>query len=231
MTRLRIGLLLLLLPACNAAVDPIVVGPGCPEQPLRGPQEWAAASPEAVLDDFEDGNLLLMRVAGRVGSWYSFPVSSPMAVGAASRDCAASGMRSGRFIVSGGAGDMGANWNATMIDPFTAVVPYDASAWGGFSLWIAAGDTAGAATELTIGIQTTDVVDAGGVCTMCGDYHLKAGIPLTRTWTRWSFRFEELQQRGFGVPQVPLRPDRIVNFIFWPRSPFDIWIDDFRFEP
>ena len=27
-----------------------------------------------------------------------------------------------------------------MIDPFTAVIPYDASAWGGFSFWIATGD-------------------------------------------------------------------------------------------
>ena len=34
------------------------------------------------------------------------------------------------------------------------------------------------------------------------------------------------------MPPVPLLPrDRLVNFIFWPKNPFDFWIDDFRFEP
>ena len=42
----------------------------------------------------------------------------------------------------------------------------------------------------------------------------------------------DLMQRGFGVPPVPrLARSRLVNFIFWPPNPFDIWIDDFRFEP
>ena len=27
-----------------------------------------------------------------------------------------------------------------MVDPFTDVIPYDASAWSGFSFWIAAGE-------------------------------------------------------------------------------------------
>ncbi len=73
----RLGLLLFAfassLAACNAAVDPIDVDVGCPDKPLRGPQEWAAAKPEAVLDDFEDGDLSLFEVAGRTRQLVSLP--------------------------------------------------------------------------------------------------------------------------------------------------------------
>ena len=116
-----------------------------------------------------------------------------------------------------------------MVDPFTAVIPYDASAWSGFSFWIAAGETLELPTEMSVGINTTDVVDAGGVCMKCGDYPLVQGIPLTRNWTRWSFRFDDLKPTGWGTPPTTLRTDRVVNFIFWPKR-IDFWIDDLRFE-
>jgi hypothetical protein len=217
------------LAACNAAVDPIDVKAGCPQQPLRGPEQFAPASPQSVIDDFENGDLLLPRTAGRSGSWYPFPVMAAAAEGVASMDCAAHGLWSGHFTATGAA-DGAVNWNTTMIDPFTAVIPYDASAWSGFSFWIAAGASVDSPMVTSVGVTTTDVLDAGGVCTACNDYHLVPDIPLTRTWTRWSFRFDELAQKGFGLPQVPLRKDRLVNFIFWPKQ-VDFWIDDFRFEP
>jgi hypothetical protein len=28
-----------------------------------------------------------------------------------------------------------------------------------------------------------------------------------------------------------MRQDQLVGFIIWPLQPFDIWIDDVRFEP
>jgi hypothetical protein len=196
--------------------------------PIRGPEQWAEALPDAVIDDFEDGDLKVLAVAGRSGSWYSFPVASPTAAGDASTKCVARGTRSGHFVVT--TGDSPTNWNATMVDPFTAVIPYDASVWSGFSFWIATGDPAGEGTVMTVGINTPAVV-AGGSCTTCGDYH-STPVTLTRHWTRWSIRFDDMKQRGFGVPQVPRLPkNQLVNFIFWPPNPFDIWIDDFRFEP
>ena len=215
------------LAACSTAVDPIVVMPGCPEMPLRGPAEFDAVLPESVIDDFEDGDLLVTKVAHRSGSWYPYPVASPATTGVASTRCAASGLRSGHFTAVGDAAAV--NWNVTMVDPFTAVIPYDASAWSGFSFWIAAGETLEQPTEISVGINTTDVVESGGVCSKCGDYPLVQGIPLTRNWTRWSFRFDDLKQKGFGEPPATLRTERIVNFIFWPKQ-IDFWIDDLRFE-
>jgi hypothetical protein len=218
------------LPACGGTVEPITVAAGCPDMPLRGPQEFANAEPEAVIDDFEDGDLRTKMIAGRSGSWYSFPVASVAAMGDPSTMCAARGLRAGHLVVT--AMDNPTNWNVTMIDPFTDVIPYDVTpwGWGGFSFWIATGDPADEGKVMTVGINTPEVI-AGGGCTTCGDYH-SIGVPLTRHWTRWSIRFDDLRQRGFGVPPVPrVARNRLVNFIFWPPNPFDIWIDDFRFEP
>jgi hypothetical protein len=233
MSNPRLGLLLFALgsslaAACNAAVDPIYVAAGCPEGPLRGPDEFPAASPESVIDDFEDGDLFITKSDGRTGSWYPYPVASPTTTGVASANCVAHGKHSGHFIATGSDGGAGANWNASMIDPFTDVIPYNASAWNGFSFWIAAGDTESVG-DMTVGINIPGVVSGG--CMPCGDYHHTI-VKLTRTWTRVSIRFEDLKQTGFGVPLIsPLPKDRIVNFIFWPKNPFDFWIDDFRFEP
>jgi hypothetical protein len=218
------------LPACGGTVEPIKVAAGCPDMPLRGPEQFANAEPEAVIDDFEDGDLRTIAIAGRSGSWYSFPVTSAAASGEASSRCAARGLRAGHFVVA--ASDNPTNWNVTMVDPFTSVIPYDTTSWGwgGFSFWVATGDPAGEGTAMTVGANTPEVI-AGGGCTTCGDYH-STSVTLTRHWTRWSIRFDDLRQRGFGMPPVPrVARDQLVNFIFWPPNPFDIWIDDLRFEP
>src|SRR5437870_3608075 len=95
--RLRIIALVLALAAlasCDPSLGPIDVQPGCPEMPLRGPAEFATAPPETMIDDFEDGDLLLTRVAGRTGSWVGTPLG-PTVVGEASSSCVARGTRSG----------------------------------------------------------------------------------------------------------------------------------------
>ena len=221
------------LAACNAAVDPIFPGDGCPEMPIRGPEKFANVQPEAVIDDFEDGNLKVVEVAGRTGAWYSFPGGTQAAAGQATTRCVARGLRSGHFIVTSSAADVGTgmNWNVSFDGMFPNVLSYDASPWSGFSFWIASGDIADAATEMVVGVNTPEVLAGNAICTVCGDYH-RVTIPLTRNWTRWSIRFDQLKQDGTGQPPVPLLPkEHLMNFIFWPKNPFDIWIDDLRFEP
>ena len=66
--------------ACTANLDPIEVDPGCPQQPLRGPEAYAAAPAELMIDDFEDGDLFVARQGGRNGFWVIASDMAPNAV-------------------------------------------------------------------------------------------------------------------------------------------------------
>lgn len=216
------------LAGCGGSVAPIDVMAGCPEMPLRGPEEFAAVPPERVIDDFEDGDLMLNRAAGLTGSWIgSAAVAGGVMFGASSNRCVARGTHSGHLS---GLGPQ--NYPVTFNGGLGSVVaPFDASTYSGISFWIALGDTAVPPFKTPIGVSTTDTA-LGGACMTCGDYYaIRERIPLTRTWTRWFVPFSDLAQYGFGVPQVPLNRSRLVNLIIWPEpQQFDIWIDDVRFE-
>jgi hypothetical protein len=231
------------LAGCAPSVSPIDVMANCPEMPLRGPEEYASAPPEAMIDDFESGDLKLTQIAGRMGSWVGVS-STPAATvfGEASSKCVARGTHSGHLTSSIASTppmvNYPVNWNAVFVDPFSAANGWDASMYSGFSFWIAAGVNQETPSETPIGVTTVDTVMNGGVCSVpggvCGDYYaidLHKRIPLTHNWTRWVIKFDDLKQYGFGVPQVPLNRSKLVSLMIWPEPQFDIWIDDVRFEP
>jgi hypothetical protein len=232
---LLIGLALPAFAGCGGSLTPIEVQAGCPEMPLRGPEELASVPQDNVIDDFEDGDLMLKPVGGRVGTWVGVGTMGSTTFGEASTRCVARGTHSGHLTAMETQSYL-ANWNAVMIDPFIDAHGYNAETYSGFSFWIARGENAMPPYETPIGVTTTDTVAGGTVCTVpggvCGDYYaIRKRIPLTRTWTRWVIRFADLSQYGFGVPLVPLRRSGIVSIIIWPENQFDIWIDDVRFEP
>src|SRR5262245_32629876 len=101
---LRFLLVVVALPAgagCIQSVQPIDVLPGCPEMPLRGPEEFAAAPAESLIDDFEDDNMALPLNGGRTGLWMASlgPTPAPGATAdlEASPSCVARGTRSGHL--------------------------------------------------------------------------------------------------------------------------------------
>ena len=121
-------------------------------------------------------------------------------------------MRRARHVLGHLTGDQphapsAATGTRVLIDPSPRPHAFDASAYSGFSFWIATGDSAVPPVETPIGVTTTDTVG--------GRRHLQPRaatttrsaqrrIPLTHTWTRWVVKFSDLAQYGFGVPQVPL---------------------------
>jgi hypothetical protein len=221
------------LASCDPSLNLIQVAPGCPDMPLRGPADYLPASPEAVIDDFDDGDLWLNKAEGRTGSWVG--VATPGAATGLltewSDECIAHGTYSGHLAATT-ITTYGANWNAVFIDPFALARPFDAHNYSGFSFWVAAGKNAALPLELPIGLMTIDTSGPGGVCSQCGDYYrVKDNIPLTHTWTRWVVTFKELGQIGVGSPQVPLNVNELVSLMIWPEKTSDIWIDDVRFEP
>ena len=225
---------------CAASVAPIDVMADCPEMPLRGPEAYASAPEDAMISDFETGgDLRLNAIAGRMGNWVGVS-STPAATffGEASNRCVARGTRSGHLTSTAPMPNYPVNWNAVLVDPFSAANGWDASAYTGFSFWIAAGANQETPKETPIGVTTVDTVMGGGVCSVpggvCGDYYAIPAtmrIPLTHSWTRVVIKFSELAQYGFGVPQVPLNKSKLVSIMIWPQAQFDIWIDDVRFEP
>jgi hypothetical protein len=225
------------LASCGGSIQPIEVLPGCPDMPLRGPQEFAGAPLEATIDDFEDDGMALPPNGGRDGIW--LPSLGPMPAPGAAADieasstCVARGTRSGHLKSTANT-TYAASWAANLLNQISAPRSFDASAYSGFSFWIARGPGAEPPFETPIGVTTADTVASFGVCDpcCCGDYYaIRVRIPLTTTWTRWVVRFSELGQYGFGRPQVPLAKNRLVSIIIWPEPQSDIWIDDLRFEP
>ena len=65
----------------------------------------------------------------------------------------------------------------------------------------------GAATpyETPIGVTTADTVPAFGICepTFCNDYYaIRTRIPLTKTWTRWFVRLNDIDLAQYGSPTL-----------------------------
>jgi hypothetical protein len=219
---------------CGAsALAPIDVAPGCPEQPLRGPDAWAGEPGDRLIDDFDDGDMYLAAVGGRNGAWIvGTDSASGTPIVEMSTRCAARGDAAGHFAGSGSdSSAWGANWTAVFRNNNgSTAVPYDGRAYTGISFWAAVGSGAAEPLEAPVGLTTMDNAWNSGGCTTCMDYY-GTTVPLTRVWQRVVVRFADLVQSGFGVPQVAMRRDQLVGFIIWPLHPFDIWIDDVRFEP
>ena len=209
---------------CAPSMEPIRVGPGCPEMPLRGPVLDANEPADRLVSDFEDGTTQLAQVAGRDGSWVrARDLTSTSVTIEPSMACAARGAWAGHFATSTPT-SWGNNWTA---DFRTGTAPYDGSAYGGVSFWAAFGGDNGPSFGVPFGMTTTDTVQP--TCTThCGDHYM-VPITLTGDWRRYDMRFDELMQQD--APQTPLRIDQLVGFIIWTQQQCDIWIDDVRLEP
>jgi hypothetical protein len=217
--------------ACNSALAPIDVAPSCPEQPLRGPSRWSAEPGDQTIDDFEDGDDRVARVAGRNGGWVlGVDGSSAIVTAEISSRCAGRGDWAGHLAGTGFT-SWGVNWTATFIDPASGpALPYDGREYTGLSFWAAVGGGGVDPFELPVGLTTIDVAWNGGVCTTkCMDYYATT-VSLSRAWRRVAISFDNLHQGGWGEPQVTMRRDQLVGFIVWPTRQFDLWIDDVRFE-
>ena len=222
-----------LLPGgCDSAISPIQVAPGCPDQPIRGPEQWALAPLSQLIDDFESGNGKVAREEGRNGEWFLSKTSAAVesSAGPSSR-CVARGLFAGHFVASA-ATDWGALWTADFLEPVAGnAQPYDGSKYGGISFWAGFDAANGAPFSIRVGVATMDTAWNGGICSnYCMDFHGIDVAPGT-TWQRFAIRFDNLKQQGWGVPQIALRRDQLVGFVLWPDRKADLWIDDLRFEP
>lgn len=230
----------LVVGACDSTLAPIDVAPGCPDRPVRRPETWAAEPANQLIDDFEDGDANIQPVEGRDGLWVAgddhtasddnmvFELSPSKAV----PDCAARG-RHAAFFSWTEFRLWGANLTALFRPQATVAATWDGHLYGGVSFW-AAVPPGRVPLDLPVGITTVDNAWNGGVCNenagKCMDVY-STKVHLTSTWQRFEVRFTQLMQSGTGDPLVPMRKDKMVGLVFWPRHPAEFWLDDVRFEP
>jgi hypothetical protein len=215
---------------CGASLDPIQVASGCPERPIRGPQQYADEPADLLISNFETGTKLAL-VGGRDGEWVEgSDLTSASQTFEVSPRCVADGRWSGHFMGRGFT-TWGLNWTAV----FRALlrdgtpVPYDGSSFTAISFWAAFGAGNGPDFQVPVGITTMDTYWNSSECSKCTDHYM-VKVPMTHDWQRFVVSFANMTQSGRGDPLLPMRRDQMVGFIIWPDRDFDIWIDDVRFE-
>jgi hypothetical protein len=89
-------------------------------------------------------------------------------------------------------------------------VGFDATHYTGFSLWVAAGETALPPLELPLGVMTRDTSGGSGLCGVaCGDYYRKS-IPLTTSLDALGDQVQRAgAERQQGAPQLPAEQEGV----------------------
>lgn len=182
-----------------------------------------------LIDDMEDGDINILNLSGRSGSWYTFSdktgnqalivaLLNPMR-GASTRAMETSG----QGFVTWGAG-MGFSLN----QGGATISPYDASSFQGVRFF---GRSSKGAALITIQIPTTQTDPKGGICSGDGCYHNFAVQRMfTGEWTDFVIYFSEFEQ-DLKVTTTTIDRAHLyaVEFLSQPNAPFDFFIDDVAF--
>jgi hypothetical protein len=181
-----------------------------------------------MIDDVEDGNLVIMNVAGRAGNWFPFGDGTGIAVlepvALASKRAAST--RALHYAGSGftkwGSG-IGFDFNNTGVDD-TTKKPWDASAYTGMTFWA----KATAVTSFTFQLPDRNTQVRGGICTTC-DHHWQTLVQVGTDWARYTVKFADLQLESGTIP-APTAFDKtgiiMMQLFFSSGKTFDIWVDD-----
>jgi endoglucanase len=212
---------------------------------FRPPAEGGASGAETgracVIEDAEDGDDQVRRVAGRGGYLYTYADelgtrvspggdAPPVADGGAGGSAAALRLRA--TLAAAGAGEAFAGLGLSFREPKG---PYDASRYRGLSFW--AKRAPGSAARLRLKVPDAATDPDGGQCKECyNDFGVE--VQLEETWTRYVVDFADLKQEGgWGEPRPASLDTARLYGIQWQVSgagaqaaaDVDVWIDDVEF--
>jgi hypothetical protein len=187
-----------------------------------------AAPTEDVIDDFEDGDYVVLPTDGRVGRWYTMndgtgtqtPAQGYLAPSMLSES------RDGSQMALHTQGDGFDDWGALIRADFnhaSAAEPintYDASTYSGIRFWGKSGDADSYSVRVVLLSTDTD----------SGDDHFGNDLTFTPEWQEFTLPFDMMQQEVAG-PLPSIDPSELMGFqiALPPGSSFDVWIDDLRF--
>ncbi len=199
-----------------------------------------------LIDDFEDGDGVVIPMHGRNGPWYTFSDAtvggklspSPFVVTALGTN-AHDDSTAGVHLTATGFTDWGAGVGADLVNMAAKKVAYDVSAYKGIHFYAKIG--AGASAALKLLVTTTYSDPSGGICSdampytvpskRCSD-HLYFPKTIKTTWATYDVLFSDLIQQGFGLPQTTLDPKSVYSIQFTMPAKLaavDLWLDDVSF--
>ena len=191
-------------------------------------------APEAMIDDFEDGDYMPLPQDGRVGNWYPYGdgsgiVTRDVVLIPGGRADSLKSMRSTAQDFTGWGSGVGLDLNNSS-GTQNGKLPWDASAYVGITFW------AHAAAQLTITVALPDVDTdpSAGLCMApdgC-DHHYVKSIQVDDHWRRYTVLFSELVAEPGTKPEpTAFKPDKLISVQFRMGSgqTYDLWIDDLAF--
>lgn len=219
----------------------------------------SVAVDDTLIDDFEDGDSLLVAAAGRNGNWFTFNDGSGIQLPAPGSETLPEVVdASANFVLHVTGRDFSPNrqqpdgsfpfFGAAVAaslsnDPTTGrVMPYDASSYSGirFNFRMAFPQSTPVQLAFLVGTSATTPVEDGGTCTAnCyDDFGFVGSVPFSPLYFSGGFTWDQLVQQGFGT-QVTFDPATIL-FIKWIVSfpdagqssaadRFDFQLDDLAF--
>jgi hypothetical protein len=181
------------------------------------------------MDDFEDGNTQLTKMAGRDGYWWTKKDNFGSTVTMLPDDGGAGGSEVAMHftgITTSGSGDD--NWGAGVgVNFVSQSLLYDASKYAGIGFKAKTGAQSTRQVRFKIGDVNTHP-DAK-VCTSCWN-HFGADLTLTGGWRQYDVLFADVQQEpGWGAPRPKsVTPGKLVaiDWTIGPGQTYDLWIDD-----
>lgn len=187
-----------------------------------------------LVDDFEDGDVLLDRSAGLLGSWYvendgtgrQSPAPGDGALDSLLAEPGAPNSQAHALHTSvSGFEDWGAFVGVRLNAGQRGTCTVDLAASVGLSFQArGSGDV-----RVNFGTPRTTPVSDGGECgaDACSDFG--AIVTLRSEWRGYELRFDELTQPPWAA-MADWDPERAVRLSFWAeQSDLDLWLDELRF--
>jgi hypothetical protein len=196
---------------------------------IRSCARGVRVAADGDLDDFEDGNTQLTRLAGRAGSWWTKKDDFGSTISMMPDDGGAGGSEIAMHVAgrtTTGKGDE--NWGAGFgVDFLGQGRFYDASKYAGIAFRARAGPKSSRQVRFKIGDVNTH--PDGKLCSKCWN-HFGMDLTLTADWREYRVLFAEVEQEaGWGAPRPSaVTPSKLlaIDWTIGPGQTYDLWLDD-----
>jgi hypothetical protein len=196
-----------------------------------------ACQKRAVIEDVEDADDQVAPHEGRKGYWYTFKDETGQTDISPREDhfvADTGGVKGSSYAIhmKGKLAKSGEVFAGIGFDFLEPRAPYDAQKYTGLSFLAKKAPNSVAMVRLKAPDANTD--PDGHKCTDCyNDFGVT--FELTKEWTRYTVKFDQLkQEQGWGDPRPPMPATSELFGLQWqvstPNGDFDVWIDDVQFE-